>query len=451
MAVKNQLNITGSSAVDGAIPIGSTANGYAAWVDITSTGGTIDVTNGSHIINLEVDGAFSESFVTDAGTAVPLAGVLDILGAHNVNTSGATHIVTVALNNAITLGDLTLLTAGNSAITLTSGDITLSGTGTNAAGNINLPNTSTAGNQGEIRFNGNRSISNFGTRNFFVGTGSGNTTVTGADNFAGGNGAAVALTSGNSNVAVGSSAMSASTSGVQHVAVGFFALGQATGAHSGNTAIGYIAMSGVTTGSGNTAIGVSSGGSGIGLLTGDRNTYVGQSCGISYTSSEHDNNLFCSAGVIGDAHTQRLGDTGTGNGQVSTSFLAGTYGVTPGGTGIQTMVMDSTGQMGTQAGAPTILNYKYVTASISPYTVLAKDNFLGADVTLGAVTILLPNAPATGTIYTVKDQVGLAATSNITVTTVGGAVDIDGATSFVMNTTFQSISVLFDGTAYLIY
>ena len=69
----------------------------------------------------------------------------------------------------------------------------------------------------------------------------------------------------------------------------------------------------------------------------------------------------------------------------------------------------------------------------------------------GAVTIRLPNAPATGRVYYIKDSNGTAAASNITVTTVGEAVNIDGATSFVMNTAYESISVIFDGSAYEVF
>ncbi len=87
----------------------------------------------------------------------------------------------------------------------------------------------------------------------------------------------------------------------------------------------------------------------------------------------------------------------------------------------------------------------------SPYTVLGSDQFLAVDTSGGVVTIRLPNAPATGTVFYVKDSAGTAAASNITVTTVGGAVNIDGATSFVMNTAYESISVVFDGTAYEVF
>jgi hypothetical protein len=97
-----------------------------------------------------------------------------------------------------------------------------------------------------------------------------------------------------------------------------------------------------------------------------------------------------------------------------------------------------------------VVHYTGIAFIDSPYTAAANDDVIGADVTGGAISVLLPNAPATGREFTVKDIAGLAAASNITVTTVGGAVNIDGATSFVMNTAYESVTVVFNGSAYCI-
>ena len=86
----------------------------------------------------------------------------------------------------------------------------------------------------------------------------------------------------------------------------------------------------------------------------------------------------------------------------------------------------------------------YTPVSSSPYVVLTTDDFLGVNSSGGAITVQLPNAPATGRVWTIKDSTGSAATHNITVTTVGGAVNIDGATSFIMNANYESVNVLFD-------
>lgn len=89
--------------------------------------------------------------------------------------------------------------------------------------------------------------------------------------------------------------------------------------------------------------------------------------------------------------------------------------------------------------------------SSSPYVVLSGDYFLAVDCSGGAIQINLPNAPTTGKVYIVKDSTGSAATHNITVTTVGGVVNIDGSTTFVMNATYESANFVFDGSAWEIW
>lgn len=104
-----------------------------------------------------------------------------------------------------------------------------------------------------------------------------------------------------------------------------------------------------------------------------------------------------------------------------------------------------------QSAAASITPITDVVFGQSPYTVLSTDEYIAVNVTGGAISILLPNAPTTGRNVTIKDKVGLSATSNITVTTVGGAVNIDGATTYVINSAYASIDVIFDGSTYQIY
>jgi hypothetical protein len=87
----------------------------------------------------------------------------------------------------------------------------------------------------------------------------------------------------------------------------------------------------------------------------------------------------------------------------------------------------------------------------SPYTVLGTDQYISVDASGGVVSILLPNTTTTGRYLVIKDATGSAATNNITVTTVGGAVNIDGSTSFVMNTNYEAGNFLWDGSAYEIF
>lgn len=105
------------------------------------------------------------------------------------------------------------------------------------------------------------------------------------------------------------------------------------------------------------------------------------------------------------------------------------------------------------AVSPTVevIPYTGVTHAQSPYTVLSSDYYLSCDLTAGVITIRLPNAPVTGRAYVVKDRLGLAPTYTITVTTVGGAVTMDGSTTFLMNTAYEVAQFVFNGTSYEIF
>lgn len=94
------------------------------------------------------------------------------------------------------------------------------------------------------------------------------------------------------------------------------------------------------------------------------------------------------------------------------------------------------------------VNYTDVTTT--PYVVTSTDYYLSVNTAI-AITIQLPNAPTANRLYIIKDRTGNAGIQNITVTTVGGAVNIDGATSFLINSAYQSIQLLFNGTSYEVF
>ncbi len=266
--------------------------GSATWVDFG--GGMGDM------VSLTTD---------DMVVVLPLAGNINTFGAHGINTSGTPNTVTVAINNAITLGDLAVLAANANALTITTGDIEV------IAGNIKMPVTNTAGTAGVIKFGGNRFISNHenasGLVSTFVGNLSGNTTNTGG---------------GNSGF--GSTALSALTTGIV------------------NTALGGAALTSVTSGSANVAVGSAAGNA---LLTGSFNTLLGAAAGSNYVGAEGSNVLLGNSGVAAETHVMRLGTNGVGPGQVSSTYIAGIAGVTV--SNQLDVVIDSvTGQMGTTAG-----------------------------------------------------------------------------------------------------
>ena len=243
--------------------------------------------------------------------------------------------------------------------------------------------------------------------------------------------------------------------------------GNATITGIDNTSLGPVSLFSLTTGSGNVALGNACLTS---LTSGIYNVVVGGAAGSNYLSNESSNILIGHdvGGTTGESNTLRIGNgTGTGNGSLSQCFISGIKNVNVGS--VATVVTQLNDQLGTAditagtgitvtTGANTItiassgvLPLAYTNVNSSPYTVLTTDDYLSVDCSGGAITVRLPNAATSGKTFVVKDRTGSAATNNITVTTVGGAINIDGATTFVMNTAYQAISLIGNGSTYEIY
>ena len=153
-----------------------------------------------------------------------------------------------------------------------------------------------------------------------------------------------------------------------------------------------------------------------------------------------DANGFVSAsGTLATSYTT---DSGSAVPAAGILTVIGSGGITTSGAGSTLTIVGS----GEQVIAITALDN-----TDSPYTVLTADYYMTCDVSAGVLTIRLPNVPATGKVFIVKDAGGDSATNNITVTTVGGVVNIDGATSFIINTNYRSLQFVFTGAAYEIF
>lgn len=263
----------------------------------------------------------------DANVVVPDgAGNVNFTGSHGIVTTGAVaNSFNAAIDNTITLGDLSVIAAGSPALTLTTGNLEFLGSNQAAATNQMIRFTTNTGLDGNISMFKNM---------VFIGQQAGNTTMTGLFNVGIGSLTSYNLTTGAQNIAIGNGTLEDTTTGTN------------------NIAIGYVAGGNITTGSQNIAIGSSTFANGAaGLLTGSNNIAIGNEAGRSYTGAESNNILFGAAttGTIGESNVMRLGTTGAGAGQVSTAFIAGTYGVTPAGATHRPVIMDSVGQVGTQA------------------------------------------------------------------------------------------------------
>ena len=91
-AIGNTVTTELLNGADGQVLIGGGTD--PQWANLTSTGGTINITNGPNSINLE-DASTGLDFITDSGTAQPSGGAITIAGGTNVTTSGSGSIVTV--------------------------------------------------------------------------------------------------------------------------------------------------------------------------------------------------------------------------------------------------------------------------------------------------------------------------------------------------------------------
>lgn len=87
-------------------------------------------------------------------------------------------------------------------------------------------------------------------------------------------------------------------------------------------------------------------------------------------------------------------------------------------------------------------------------TVLGTDCLILVDTSTVAVTVILPSQAYTGEQHQIVDNVGNASVRNITIngglTLVGGPQLINGATNAVVATNFGSVTVRFNGTAWVI-
>lgn len=390
--------------------------------DITVTGNP-----GTSTLTISTSGAVADSFPTNSGTAVPVLGVLNILGGNNISTSGAGNTVTINVsgttNHTVQLGNasgsLTSLTNGTtgqiltavtgadpawstiatgvSSVTGTANQITAAPT-TGAvvltipstfiapgsieattsvtatlgnviitAGNLTLPNTNVTGALGEIIVGGTRYYNNFGTggSNLFWGANSGNVNVlnTGAANVGYGGGTFQSITSGQSNSALGNNSLQNQTTGSQNTA---------SGASSGTA---------LNTGGNNSLFGYQSG---LLLQSGNSNVAAGYQAGSTWGAAVSNNIAIGNIGSVADSGRIRIGTNGTH----TTAFITGIDGVNVGSVAkVVTMASDQLG-----------------TATITAGT--------GISVTPGANTITLAATGAPGITWSVITADQTAAVNN---------------------------------------
>jgi Chaperone of endosialidase len=220
--------------------------------------------------------------------------------------------------------------------------------------NIAIPASSDA-LHGNIIQNGVTLLNTFGTNNIFVGTNSGNFTMSGVGgNTAIGTNTLAANTGGQTSVAIGTNALAANTTGLSNVAIGFdsmlvnttglrnIALGANTliANTSGqfNTALGDSALASNISGNGNTSVGLDS----LFLMaSGNDNVALGFRAGDALTAGS--NNVYiANPGIATESGIIRIGTSGT----QTSAYVQGIFGSTIAVGGLAVEV-DSTGLLGT--------------------------------------------------------------------------------------------------------
>ena len=158
----------------------------------------------------------------------------------------------------------------------------------------------------------------------------------GFDNTAIGISALISNTGGFFNTAIGTHALAENTTGNDNTAIGDYPLWQNTTGRL-NVAIGTYALSGNITGKSNTAIGTYALSR---FVNGDYNIGVGFGGGANLTNGDY-NIAIGNRGVAGEAHTIRIGTTGT----QTDAYIAGITGTTvPTGVAV---IVDADGHLGT--------------------------------------------------------------------------------------------------------
>lgn len=363
------------------------------------------------------------SYVTNSGTAVPAANVLNVLsgtvaaGTNPFRSIGSGNTVTyqTQISQAIAGTDATKigLSAFNSAqftvdangfVSIVGGaaiDSIAGDTGSISGANVTIfANNATQQAGSSVKFVNSGTTSTFqvsdARNNTIIGNGAGNATLTGLRNIGLGVGTLAVLTSGSQNVCIGFDSGNSMTTGSTNCGIGSGSL-QNCATNSNNTAMGNNALA-LCISNSNTAVGSSTLSS---IQAGSFNTAVGYQAGNVTSSSSSNIFVGANAGTGTLNNTTVIGVQGTGSGQQNACFIAGIVGVTASNQQFVT-IDSSTGQLGVTNQA---LPWSDTSGTVN--AVANNGYFITA-----ACTSTLPAAPSQGD--TVSYVVGAAGSLTIT-------------------------------------
>ena len=138
LAQGNNAFIATGVGGNGQLLIGS-VGAAPSWASLTSANSTITFTPGPNSLNLATGSSVARSFVAnDTNSAVPLAGVLNIVGGANINTTAAGNTITINAFGGMTNGQIIIGSTGVApvvgSLTSVGGSITI----TPGAGTLNI-------------------------------------------------------------------------------------------------------------------------------------------------------------------------------------------------------------------------------------------------------------------------------------------------------------------------
>lgn len=435
--------------VQNTIASASSTAGLQGLASFNSANFTVD---GNGFVSLI--GGTTNTFIGDSGSAMSIGGVLNIITDSAAQHSGSS-VTFVASGNTVQL-NVTDANA-NTLVGQLAGANLSSGTNNTSLGYETFLNLTLGNNNTALGYLALSSLTS-GTFNSGIGADSLKSLVNGSYNIAlGYNSGTNYTTSESSNIVIGNIG-TATESHVIRIGT------QGTGNEQQNECF-VAGIVGVTV-SPSEAVFISSSTGQLGVISqnADGEIIIGSSAGsplaatitagtgITVTNGHNSITLSVNGSVVGE--------TITGNDGTALSPTAGNWNID--GNGVIGSGVSTAGNIYTTGSGSTLTinnteaqfatNYTNVAHAASPYTVLATDYYISVDCSAGTVTLKFPNAPTANRIWIVKDRTGSASTNNITITTVGGAVDIDGVTSYVITGNYAAVNLLANATpTYEVY
>lgn len=109
-------------------------------IQVIGDGTTVNVVGnpGTHTLTISATSGITDSFVTDSGTAVPIANVLHINGDANISTTGATNVVGITLDQDVVVTSYSTATPTPIASSLLISGNTIQAAGTGSDVNISI-------------------------------------------------------------------------------------------------------------------------------------------------------------------------------------------------------------------------------------------------------------------------------------------------------------------------